>query len=147
MTRHMVRHGGREEMVSSIPELELWLDRLRQESSGELWLVQHKGSMKGLERILYRLLGLATESTGDAVHILTSQGKAVIVFLDKDYNEYRFSSENNVQDPKTQFQTDDGQIEEVPTSECVATDQALDAARHFFQTGKKPDWFHYRVVK
>lgn len=145
---YKARVSGTEDEISSAAELEARLGQLRDKASAELWLVQHKGSMKGAERFLYRLLGLATEVTADAVHVLVNREKALVVFLDGDYNEYRINNSGGpTTGSATEFRTDDGHVETAPVSECMTVEQALEAVRYFFRHGKRPDWHQYRRVK
>jgi len=144
--QYVAKSGGSEEPVDSLAELDSWLERLTSGAIGEFWLVQRKGTMQGIERWVYRLLGLATDVTGSAVHILSDQGKAAIVFLDQDYNEYRVRNHEAATEGTVLFNTDEGDAEGVAAGECVPIGQAVEAVRYFFKRGRRPSWLQYRKV-
>jgi hypothetical protein len=145
--RYEVTVGDRQEEVSSLEQLESWLRRLQEMPSAELWLVQKKGSMKGMERMLYRVLGLATEVVGHGVHILTNQDKATVTFVDRDYKEYHLLSGSGQPASAGSPRSAHGATEQTPIGEWLSIEEGFAAVRHFFVSGKRPERYSYRVVK
>lgn len=149
MMRYRASILGRETEVRSSDDLEAAIAACNEHRFCDLWLVQHEGAMMGVERAIYRLLGLSTELTGSKLHILSNleSAAASVVFLDRDDNEFRVRGDAPRDAQTITFQTEDGGVETVPASECTSIEEGLRAARFFFETGKRPSWLRYRVVK
>jgi hypothetical protein len=126
-------------------DLERYLEEARGLEYADLSLAEYRGEMKGIERLVYRMLGLTTDVEGGAVHVLTNKDCASVTFLDEDHNELQVV-ESDSQGPmeSVAFVLENGQRTESPRSDCIPVARAFDAVRHLFEHGKRPKGLRYR---
>lgn len=145
MARYTVRLQGREQVIDRPEDLERYLEEGRGLEYADLSLAECRGQMKGVERLVYRMLGLTTDVEGDAVHVLTNKDCASVTFLDEDHNEFQVV-ESDSQGPmeSVAFVLENGQRTESSRSDCIPVARAFYAVRHFVWHGKRPNGLRYR---
>lgn len=140
-------HGKiKEVIVSSKQELADFIKKEVSHEYSEIWLIQKIGKIKGVERFIYKVLGLQTDIKGLSLYILIKDKKAVLVFLDEDDNE-TIAIDTKYDGPanaKEEFILNSGQVSVHSADECIQKDKAIKAMLHFFEQGKRPNWLKYR---
>ena len=99
--------------VATLEELDRHLELLAAKDDADFSLVRLAPPMKGFERFLYRVLGLATEMPAMTLAVRLNVDGAVVDLLDQDYNE-------------------------LVAGRVVSRDQAFEMTRSFFQDGRPP---------
>ena len=116
---------GQEYAVASSAELAGYLETVRQQDYGELWLNQ---------------VGRT------ALCVLVNRDLAWLMFLQEEGNT-GFHSVNpdyvGALDAEIEFFLSNGQQDEYPVRWCVSTSEALQAIRYFFEQGQKPTFISW----
>lgn len=113
MTGFVLRIGEQTHRVATLEELDRHLERLASKDELDFSLVRLAPPMKGFERVLYRVLGLATETVAMTLAVRLNVDGAVVDLLDQDYNE-------------------------LVAGKVVSRDQAFEMTRAFFREGQLP---------
>lgn len=144
--QYLAKWNNNEKIIKATVELENILKEIKPLEQVDFWLIQRTGKMKGVERVIYKLLGLATETRGDSVYMLKNKEDILLVFLDEDDNEFVASNSKNddSQDSFIDFYLSNGEKTRHLKNECIDMDTSYKAILYFFKNGRKPNWITYK---
>ncbi|HEV7767789.1 MAG TPA: hypothetical protein VGQ76_22490 [Thermoanaerobaculia bacterium] len=130
--------------MTSIDELRFvfrWIEK------GERLTVRHVvREMKGVERLLFRMLGLKTvvECMGSML-IHHELDLAALLFIDEEGHEMRALGHYDAGDSRRiRFRLKKGGYADHLAAECVSLDTAFRAIEAQYLEGNPPDWLTYR---
>ncbi|WP_435105916.1 Imm1 family immunity protein [Arhodomonas sp. AD133] len=132
-------------VARSRAELDQVLGRAEAMPSGRLWV----GVDGGPRPWWHRLVGLQPRFVEALLSVEWAADYASLIFHDENWSEYRAMDEALVVQPDEQVRARiaHGEARPHPVEECMHRERAFKAIRELIDTGARPEWLSYRVVK
>ena len=119
-----VHHDGRAQPVETLTELQKTIEEAFGRPPSTIHLARMAPPMGRVERVVYRLLGLSTETLAASLLVEVSEGATRIVHLDGDWREaVAVTAEGRDLWPK---------------------DVAARSLAEFYETAKRPSWLSWQ---